>query len=125
MWQVREIDVCGGRAGLVRHWRWEGKSLGSKDPSYISCPCYNCALPGLGTSSYLKFHLRGGERGPVTLVAFKAIDPVLRGQGGGFDSHTLPPKTAFVRRRNSFARGSLPEPCGMIFLTTASNDKRG
>jgi len=27
----------------------------------------------------------------VTLVAFKAIDPVLRGQGGGFDSHTLPP----------------------------------
>jgi hypothetical protein len=25
-------------------------------------------------------------------VAFKAIDPVLRGQDGGFDSHTLPPK---------------------------------
>src|SRR6185437_64104 len=34
---------------------------------------------------------RGGERGPATLVAFKAIDPVLRGQDGGFDSHTLPP----------------------------------
>jgi len=27
----------------------------------------------------------------VILVAFKAIDPVLRGQDGGFDSHTLPP----------------------------------
>jgi hypothetical protein len=24
-------------------------------------------------------------------VAFKAIDSVLRGQNGGFDSHTLPP----------------------------------
>jgi hypothetical protein len=35
----------------------------------------------------------GGERGPVTLVAFKAIDSVLRGQNGGFDSHTLPPKS--------------------------------
>ena len=35
----------------------------------------------------------GGERRPVTFVAFKAIDPVLCGQGGGFDSHTLPPKT--------------------------------
>ena len=35
----------------------------------------------------------GGERGPVTFVAFKAIDPVLCGQGGGFDSHTLPPKS--------------------------------
>ena len=34
----------------------------------------------------------GGEKGPVILVAFKAIDPVLRGQGGGFDSHTLPPQ---------------------------------
>ena len=28
----------------------------------------------------------------MILVAFKAIDPVLRGQDGGFDSHTLPPK---------------------------------
>jgi hypothetical protein len=37
----------------------------------------------------------GGERGPVTLVAFKAMDSVLRGQNGGFDSHTLPP---FFRR---------------------------
>jgi hypothetical protein len=27
----------------------------------------------------------------VILVAFKAIDSVLRGQNGGFDSHTLPP----------------------------------
>jgi len=27
----------------------------------------------------------------VILVAFKAIDPVLSGQDGGFDSHTLPP----------------------------------
>ena len=35
--------------------------------------------------------VRGGERDPVILVAFKAIDPVLRGQDGGFDSHTLPP----------------------------------
>jgi len=26
-------------------------------------------------------------------VAFKAIDPVLCGQGGGFDSHTLPPSS--------------------------------
>jgi hypothetical protein len=26
-------------------------------------------------------------------VAFKAIDSVLRGQNGGFDSHTLPPTT--------------------------------
>jgi hypothetical protein len=34
----------------------------------------------------------GGERGPVILVAFKAIDPALRESGGGFDSHTLPPK---------------------------------
>src|SRR5713101_5868466 len=34
----------------------------------------------------------GGERGPVVLVAFKAIARVLRGLGGGFDSHTLPPQ---------------------------------
>jgi hypothetical protein len=27
----------------------------------------------------------------VILVAFKAIDSVLSGQDGGFDSHTLPP----------------------------------
>ena len=27
----------------------------------------------------------------MILVAFKAIDPVRRGQDGGFDSHTLPP----------------------------------
>lgn len=27
----------------------------------------------------------------MILVAFKAIDPVLSGQDGGFDSHTLPP----------------------------------
>jgi len=38
----------------------------------------------------------GGERGPVTLVAFKAIDSVLRGQNGGFDSHTLPPKSRWI-----------------------------
>ena len=37
----------------------------------------------------------GGERGPVTFVAFKAIDPPLCGQGGGFDSHTLPPTVHF------------------------------
>jgi hypothetical protein len=36
----------------------------------------------------------GGERGPVILVAFKAIDPALRESGGGFDSHTLPPSPA-------------------------------
>ena len=41
-----------------------------------------------GPSPVFKF---GGEWGPVTLVAFKAIDSVLRGQNGGFDSHTLPP----------------------------------
>jgi hypothetical protein len=34
----------------------------------------------------------------VILVAFKAIDSVLRGQNGGFDSHTLPP--CFGRRIN-------------------------
>jgi hypothetical protein len=28
----------------------------------------------------------------VILVAFKAIDPALRESGGGFDSHTLPPR---------------------------------
>ena len=38
----------------------------------------------------------GGERGPVTLPAFKAGDPFLRGTGGGFDSHTLPPPS-FLR----------------------------
>ena len=27
----------------------------------------------------------------MVLVAFKAIDPVLSGRDGGFDSHTLPP----------------------------------
>lgn len=27
----------------------------------------------------------------MTFVAFKAMDPVLCGQDGGFDSHTLPP----------------------------------
>jgi hypothetical protein len=32
----------------------------------------------------------------VVLVAFKAIDSVLRGQNGGFDSHTLPP-TLFLQ----------------------------
>ena len=42
--------------------------------------------------------VRGGERDPVILVAFKAIDPVLRGQDGGFDSHTLPPTFQVVRR---------------------------
>jgi hypothetical protein len=41
-------------------------------------PCYNS---------------RGGERGPVILAAFKAVDPALREPGGGFDSHTLPPKS--------------------------------
>jgi hypothetical protein len=39
--------------------------------------------------------VRGGERDPVILVAFKAIDPVLRGRDGGFDSHTLPPTIPF------------------------------
>jgi hypothetical protein len=29
-------------------------------------------------------------------VAFKAIDSVLRGQNGGFDSHTLPPRYRFA-----------------------------
>ena len=38
----------------------------------------------------------GGARGPVVLVAFKAIDSGLRGQNGGFDSHTLPPPTYFA-----------------------------
>jgi len=33
----------------------------------------------------------GGERGPVTPPVFKAGDAVLRGPGGGFDFHTLPP----------------------------------
>ena len=37
------------------------------------------------------YTLAGGEKGPVTLPAFKAGDPALRGSGGGFDSHTLPP----------------------------------
>ncbi len=45
----------------------------------------SCASIGLRT--------RGGEKGPVTLPAFKAGDPALRGSGGGFDSHTLPPQT--------------------------------
>jgi hypothetical protein len=30
-------------------------------------------------------------------VAFKAIDSVLRGQNGGFDSHTLPPQLILTR----------------------------
>jgi len=34
----------------------------------------------------------GGERGPVTFPAFKAGDAFLRGTGGGFDFHTLPPQ---------------------------------
>jgi hypothetical protein len=29
----------------------------------------------------------------VTFPAFKAGDSVLRGSNGGFDSHTLPPKS--------------------------------
>jgi hypothetical protein len=33
----------------------------------------------------------GGEKGPVIFTAFKAVDSVLRGPNGEFDSHTLPP----------------------------------
>ena len=40
--------------------------------------------------------LCGGERGPVTFPAFKAGDAVLRGPGGGFDFHTLPPQISAV-----------------------------
>jgi hypothetical protein len=40
----------------------------------------------------------------VIFVAFKAIDPVLRGQDGGFDSHTLPPHLP-QRRRVTGKRG--------------------
>jgi hypothetical protein len=46
----------------------------------------------------------GGERGPVVLMVFKTIARVLRGFGGGFDSHTLPPDRAYfqwVRKRPS------------------------
>jgi len=35
--------------------------------------------------------LPGGEKGPVTFPAFKAVDTFLRGTHGGFDSHTPPP----------------------------------
>jgi hypothetical protein len=37
------------------------------------------------------YNVRGGEKGPVILPAFKAGDSVLDGRNGGFDSHTLPP----------------------------------
>ncbi len=35
----------------------------------------------------------GGEKGPVILPVFKAGDSALREPSGGFDSHTLPPKS--------------------------------
>jgi hypothetical protein len=35
----------------------------------------------------------GGEKGPVIFTAFKAVDSVLRGPNGEFDSHTLPPSS--------------------------------
>jgi hypothetical protein len=41
----------------------------------------------------------GGEKGPVIFTAFKAVDSVLRGPNGGFDSHTLPPTTCAVEHR--------------------------
>jgi hypothetical protein len=50
------------------------------------------------------YNPRGGEKGPVILVVFKAIDPVLRGPGGGFDSHTLPPKSLCFRCSYSLER---------------------
>jgi hypothetical protein len=37
----------------------------------------------------------------VTLPAFKAGDSVLRGPNGGFDSHTLPPTQAAMKRRKT------------------------
>ena len=39
------------------------------------------------------YQANGGARGPVTLPVFKAGDPSLCGVDGGFDSHTLPPKS--------------------------------
>jgi hypothetical protein len=36
----------------------------------------------------------------VIFVAFKAIDPALRESGGGFDSHTLPPKRSSAKRHS-------------------------
>ena len=43
----------------------------------------------------------------MVLVAFKAIDSVLRGQNGGFDSHTLPPYLLMRRmlQKNEAAKG--------------------
>ena len=60
---------------------------------------YSCKK--LNARGNIPIIVRGGERDPVILVAFKAIDPVLRGQDGGFDSHTLPP-TCCVETLSSF-----------------------
>ncbi len=51
--------------------------------------------------------LRGGERGPVILVAFKAIDPALREPNGGFDSHTLPPQFVTKSRAGEVGRAGV------------------
>ena len=50
-------------------------------------------MPGRSSRTIhrISYTVRGGERGPVILVVFKTMARVLRGFGGGFDSHTLPP----------------------------------
>src|SRR5216684_1588317 len=69
----------------------------------------------------------GGERGPVVLVAFKAIARVLRGLGGGFDSHTLPPylfdTTEVVKKRGGKRRHYRPRDrfCELILGGTSDN----
>jgi hypothetical protein len=57
----------------------------------------------MGDLSVMIF-LFGGERGPVTFPAFKAGDAVLRGPGGGFDFHTLPPDLVSIQRFDFRAR---------------------
>src|SRR5205807_263433 len=47
--------------------------------------------PALSARRHLLYTARGGAKGPVVLMVFKTIARVLRGFGGGFDSHTLPP----------------------------------
>jgi hypothetical protein len=60
----------------------------------------------------------------VIFTAFKAVDSVLRGPNGGFDSHTLPPKlehraTANHRehsRKLTFSNGKPKSSVTILFV---------
>jgi proline iminopeptidase len=55
----------------------------------------------------------------VILVAFKAIDAGLRGQGGGFDSHTLPPfsSAVYFTKIEASEDPSMRRPLTLVALT--------